>query len=224
MGLPLLPILVGTLPVIFLIAPTMLTGAFTYMGSLRDENNEPEFAWASTMATVFAAVTAVVQLGSMVFAAHYLDQAVSNKTEELETMPFDEEVRIADEKNEENVRKYEQVVQWQGLPWGAKALLIVSLSFMISSVYLVVLFLNRCFTEFQLTDTIDKTLGGNWLNLVQPLGWVSIGLLVASVVVQQIFVLWAKRAQNRMDSSSIYDKDEDASSTNYVEMPCGVIT
>merc|ERR1719148_93918 len=37
MGLPLLPILIGTLPVIALVVPTVLAGSFTYMSSIEDD-------------------------------------------------------------------------------------------------------------------------------------------------------------------------------------------
>merc|ERR1712127_1153419 len=87
MGLPLLPILVGTLPIIFLIFPTLLTGSFTYMADVRDENGENEFAWAGTLATVFTAVTALVQFGSMVVAAYYLEKVMVEKKDELELIP-----------------------------------------------------------------------------------------------------------------------------------------
>ena len=46
MGLDLFPVLWGTLPVIFLIVPTVLAGSFAYMGSLRTDDGQLEFPWA----------------------------------------------------------------------------------------------------------------------------------------------------------------------------------
>lgn len=43
MGLDLFPVLWGTLPVIFLIVPTVLAGSFAYMGSLRTDDGQLEF-------------------------------------------------------------------------------------------------------------------------------------------------------------------------------------
>jgi hypothetical protein len=165
MGLELIPILIGTLPIIFLIAPTMLTGSFTYMASVRLDDGQPEFPWAGTVATIFAAITAMVQFGSMVFAAYYLEQTVTNRQEELEAMPIDEEVKIADDKDAEITAVYEEVTQWNALPHWARFLLGGSLTTMIISCYLVQLFQADCFREYQLTYTIEQNLDGDWKNL-----------------------------------------------------------
>ena len=191
MGLPLLPILVGTLPIIFLIFPTLLTGSFTYMADVRDENGENEFAWAGTLATVFTAITALVQFGSMVVAAYYLEKVMVEKKDELELIPIDEEVKRADELDEELNKAYSEVSQWDELPTLARFILCLSLSCMIFCCYLVQLFASSCFTDYQLTYSIDTHLDGDWRNLVKPLGVVANGLLLASVVFLQLFVCWA---------------------------------
>jgi hypothetical protein len=84
MGLPLLPVLVGTLPVALLIIPTVLSGSFTYLGSLGttygtepDEgvddwpSSYPDWAWCSTAASLAMTLTAGVQTGSMFLAVSY---------------------------------------------------------------------------------------------------------------------------------------------------------
>mmetsp|Transcript_86601 Transcript_86601/g.244914 ORF Transcript_86601/g.244914 Transcript_86601/m.244914 type:complete len:474 (+) Transcript_86601:2738-4159(+) len=99
MGLPLLPVLVGTLPVALLIIPTVLSGSFTYLGSLGttygtepDEgvddwpSSYPDWAWCSTAASLAMTLTAGVQTGSMFLAAHYLSKeidSVSKNTREI---------------------------------------------------------------------------------------------------------------------------------------------
>lgn len=105
MGLPLLPVLVGTLPVALLIIPTVLSGSFTYLGSLYtnygtgptddgvrdadgwpDENDTPNWEWCGTAASLAFTLTAGVQTGSMFMAAHYLTKEVGSvdaKTKEL---------------------------------------------------------------------------------------------------------------------------------------------
>ena len=40
MGLPLIPILIGTLPILLLQAPTLLIGFFTYMSQLKTSDDE----------------------------------------------------------------------------------------------------------------------------------------------------------------------------------------
>mmetsp|Transcript_27450 Transcript_27450/g.32013 ORF Transcript_27450/g.32013 Transcript_27450/m.32013 type:complete len:861 (-) Transcript_27450:1289-3871(-) len=214
MDLPLAPILFGTLPIIFLIIPTLLTGSFIYLADLRDENGQPEFAWASTLGTVFAAVTAFVQFGSMVVAAYFLEQVVSNRADELEAIPIDEEVRIADEKDEERKNAYHEVSRWETLPILAKIIMLLSLTCMITTCYMVQLFSSHCFVEYQLTYTIDMHLVGDWRNLVKPLGVVSNYLLLASVVFLQMFTCWANRTAAKQVVSRTAIVPENGS-TNY---------
>jgi hypothetical protein len=47
-----------------------------------------------------------------------------------------------------------------------------------------------CFVEHELTDSIYENLEGNVANLFLPLGWVAIGLFLASIVFLQIFIRW----------------------------------
>ena len=199
MDLELIPILVGTLPIIFLITPTLLTGSFTYMASVNDGQDYP---WAGTLAAIFAAITGVVQFGSMVVAAYYLEQTVSTRGEELEAIPIDEEVREADEKDEAISNAYNQVTEWSLLPLWSKFVLGSSLATMIASCYLVQLFADKCFTEYQLTYTIDEHLDGDWKNLVKPLGIVANILLLVSCLLLYIFRSWAMvSAQNEISNN-----------------------
>lgn len=195
MNLNLIPILVGTLPIIFLIFPTLLTGCFTYMGGLQvdgEYGQEEEFPWADTMATVCAAMTGLMQFGSMVVAAYYLEQTVSQRGDELEAMPFDEEVMAADAALEDAKKAYEEVTEWDMVPFWAKSVLSGSLTCIIVSCYMLMSLQDLCFAEYQLTYTIDEHLGGDWTALVLPLGLVAIGLFLVSVVLLLVFTTWAK--------------------------------
>jgi len=191
MGLELIPILIGTLPIIFLITPTLLTGSFTYMSSVRLDDGQLEFPWAGTVATICAALTAFVQFGSMVVAAYFLEQTVTTRQDELDAMPIDQEVKDADERGEAIDTAYDEVTQWRSLPALAKGVLGASLATMITSCYMVQLFADLCFTEYQLTYTIEQHLDGDWKNLVKPLGIVANCLLLGSVVLLYGFRSWA---------------------------------
>lgn len=191
MNLELIPILIGTLPIIFLIIPTLLTGSFTYMANLRLDNGKSEFPWAGTVATICAAVTAIVQFGSMVIAAYFLENTVSTRQNDLDAIPIDEEVKAADERDEAIVQAYEEVTQWGSLPLWAKSILSVSLTSMIASCYMVQLFADQCFREYQLTYTIEQHLDGDWKNIVKPLGVVANLLFLFSLVLLYVFRSWA---------------------------------
>eukprot|EP00586_Coscinodiscus_wailesii_P006060 CAMPEP_0172489586 /NCGR_PEP_ID=MMETSP1066-20121228/19690_1 /TAXON_ID=671091 /ORGANISM="Coscinodiscus wailesii, Strain CCMP2513" /LENGTH=739 /DNA_ID=CAMNT_0013257559 /DNA_START=289 /DNA_END=2505 /DNA_ORIENTATION=- len=116
MRLGLFQILLGTIPVIFLIIPTILTGSFTYMASMRLDDGTLEFPWAGTLATMMTAITGLVQFGSMIVAAFYLEKVAEERADELEQIPIDEEVRRAEEKDLQKRQACNEVRQWHVMP------------------------------------------------------------------------------------------------------------
>ena len=46
LGLNIVPILIGTLPVFIVVVPTVFAGSFAYMGSIEDENGVDRYPWA----------------------------------------------------------------------------------------------------------------------------------------------------------------------------------
>ena len=95
MRMPLYQILIGTLPVFFLIVPTVLAGTFIWMSLLIDPvTQQPVYTWAGTVSTLFMVLAASVQSGSMVVAAYHLERAVSTRGHELKDIPIDQEVRV----------------------------------------------------------------------------------------------------------------------------------
>lgn len=200
MRLQLLPILIGTIPVIFLILPTLLTGSFTYMASLTLEDGTPEFPYAGVLATVFAAITAIVQFGAMVIAAFYLEQTASAREEELAQIPIDEEVKEREEKEEHFRRCFKEVTRWEIVPFFPKMFLRLSVVTMILSCYMVQLFASSSFAEYELTYTIDDNLDGDWANLLLPLGRVASLLFIVSCVLLYGYLKWAEYEARKMMS------------------------
>lgn len=193
MGLPLAPILVGTLPVVALIVPTVLAGSFTYMSSLTLPDGTPEFAWAGTAKAVSMAVAALVLFGFMLFAAYYVEVTMREREDEVAQIPIDEEVKKLDDESELSNEAYKEVTQWHLVPSFAKFILILSVVSMIGSCYVVQLFQEDAFISYQLTDTIDGRLNGDWLNLILPLGYAALAAFAASIFFFWIFLCWAKR-------------------------------
>lgn len=219
MELKLIPILVGTLPVFFLILPTMFIGSFTYMAGLRLEDGSLEFPSAGVLATVSAAITALVQFGSMLFAAYFLEQTISKRKEELDAIEIDKEVAELEAKEEHFNQCYHKVTQWEVVPLCARITLSLALAYMVMSCYMVQLFGNQCFAPYQLTYTIDEHLGGNWTNLVLPLGWCAIGLFLLSCLLLYAFITWANyRAKALAEETSMVVPDTgDVLETEYKE-------
>ncbi len=196
MDLSLWPILVGTIPVLILIAPTVLAGSLTYMSSLKLDDGQPEFSWAGTAATICTAFAATVLVGFMLVAAYYVEQTMRERGDEIDELPIDEEVKKLDDEQILRNEVYNKVTEWKLVPGWAKFCLILSLICMITSCYIVQLFQEDAFTPYQLTYTIDRHLGGNWLNLVKPLGWIALLLFTLSLVLFSFVITWAKVRQN----------------------------
>ncbi len=192
MRLSLPQIILGTTPVVFLIFPTCVTGALLYMASLKDESGNAEFSWAGTISTITASLTALVQFGSMIVAAYYLEQTADKRVDDVSAIEDDAEVKKADDEAAYLNKCYREVTQWNDIPVFPKLLMRFSLACIVTSCYIFQLFSSLCFTEHTLTDSIDDNLQGNVGNLFLPLGWIATGLFVASVVLLYVFTSWGK--------------------------------
>lgn len=215
MGLPLIPILIGTLPVIVLIAPTLLIGFFTYMSNLKTPDDELEFPWAGTLAAITTATTAFVQFGAMIIAAFFVEKTTSTRADEIDAIPIDEEVRRFDEKGEAVAEMYQEVTKWDSVPQWAKACLISSLACMVFCCYMVQFFQDQCFTPYDLTFTIEEHLDGNWMNLVKPLGFVALSLFLLSLLLLCTYTSWATwESKKLVDSKNNDTADSKSFETN----------
>mmetsp|Transcript_5005 Transcript_5005/g.6896 ORF Transcript_5005/g.6896 Transcript_5005/m.6896 type:complete len:903 (-) Transcript_5005:383-3091(-) len=203
MKLRLIPILVGTIPVIFLIIPTVLTGSFTYMAGVK-EDGKSKYPWAGTMAAIFAAFTACVQFGAMVVAAYYVERTASTRGAELDEMPIDEEVQVLEERSKQREKVYRDVTKWGVMPVWVKTVLNLATWCMVTSCYMVQLFYKDCFADYTLTSTIDEDLDGDWTNLVKPLGRYALLIFCISLFFFQIFYIWSTRkAKQAIDGGVI---------------------
>ncbi|KAH8096422.1 hypothetical protein JL720_3793 [Aureococcus anophagefferens] len=81
----LLQVMIGTSPIMALIIPTVMAGAFLSI----DES------YAEVLSVIFASAAATVQSGAIVVAAIYLDREMERRKDELAAVPYDEEVRAS---------------------------------------------------------------------------------------------------------------------------------
>ena len=188
MRLSVIQIMIGTLPIVFLIFPTCLMGALIYMAGLDSETGNPEIPWAGTAATICASVTAFVQFGSMIVAAYYLERTGEQRQAEIDAIEVDQQVKDADEKDEQLKKCYSTVTQWRSISIWMKATLMGAVICITCCCYMVQFFSSLCFAGHELTDSIHENLEGNVANLFLPLGWVAIGLFLASMILLQIFI------------------------------------
>ncbi|GMH62682.1 hypothetical protein TrRE_jg10411, partial [Triparma retinervis] len=200
MRLPLYQILLGTLPVFFLIVPTVLSGTFLWMSLVMDpDTRQPVYPWAATVATIFLLGSAMVQTGSMVVAAFHLEKAVQTRGGELDAIPIDQEVYDADKRNESRQLLYVQLTQWHRVPYFWKKVLHLGVLFQLVSCYMTV------FTNFSapyaLTNKLSDLPGGKWYNLLTTNGWMSLASFAASLLCWYMFNSWAFRKVDAYEKS-----------------------
>uniref|UniRef100_A0A7S1BTQ1 Uncharacterized protein n=1 Tax=Corethron hystrix TaxID=216773 RepID=A0A7S1BTQ1_9STRA len=195
MKLDFFPLMLGTLPVIFLITPTVLSGTFIFLSALplTDEGLEP-YPWAKTAGSLSVAMSAIVQGASMLLAAYYIERSVHDREDELQRIEIDEAVHKADQLVLEKNCHYYRNIAWAYLPLWAKVILVVALLNMVLSCYIVQLFSRNCFVEYEITFSIEEHLGGNALNLIRPLGWIALGMFTFACIALYIFEVYAAKA------------------------------
>ncbi len=188
LGLPLAPILIGTLPVWALIWPTVLAGTFLYLAD--------QYAWARILAAIFSIFAFSIQSGSLLVAGYYLKQKVEHEGDRLAIeAPIDEEVAELDRNDQRKKDVHTEVTRWEQLPRTARVTLIVSTATMTLSCYIIG-FSTNCFKDHGLRDTIKDNLNGDPINLVKPLGRTALGICVVACVFERIFSKWASARTN----------------------------
>jgi len=216
MRLSLPQILLGTVPIIFLIVPTCLTGALLYMASVTIENtSNPEFPWAATVSTITASATAIVQFGSMIVAAYYLEQTARKRGDDVLAIPDDRAVKEADDKTAQLKRCYRDATRWDVVPVAAKLLLLAALGCILVSSYMVQIFSSRCFVPHTLTDSIEDNLDGNILHLFLPMGWVAVSLFCISLMFLYLFESWGQRKARKLATGTVVS----VSPTPHLQIP-----
>jgi len=175
--LPLLSMLIGTLPIVILIVPCVLSGALL----LRVDEGS---IWSS-LSVLSIGLAFVMQTGAMLMAGHVIAQVASERQTEIDAIANDEEVESLAKrtlkKREISVRKRD----WHRnkFPFLAKFFLISGTIAMIAAFDLVVAFGSSCFKPFQVSDSIQEKLDGNPLNLILfPFGWICLGLIAVAML------------------------------------------
>lgn len=116
LGLPLLPMLLGTLPVALLIAPCVLAGGFQLMlgndadvSAAADSSSSSWEAWASVGLTG----AAVAQMVALTGAAHCIEQVASRHWKELAAEEDDQEVLEVDRLKAVQGQRWRRLTDWQ---------------------------------------------------------------------------------------------------------------
>jgi len=174
--------IIGTLPIVVMILPITISGAFIIKTS---EGG----VWASAE-VVALSVAVFTQMGSMLMAVLAIEATIRSHRDELEAYPLDIEVSQLDDASSRRSRARRYASRWQFLPTWLKVVLIAGTTTETASVYIFQLLGSYCFVEFAITDSIGDTLGGNALNLVKPFGWAAMAMCGFGVVVEVVLARW----------------------------------
>ena len=190
LGMNPISMLLGSVPVILVIAATCLAGAF--------ELKKSEGPQWESIAKVAMASMVVAQTGALVLAMYFVEGVAAHRASELRAFADDHEVLELEKRKERQSRVYRQRTQWSRLPCLMKMVLILGMACVTLSMYAVQFAGGVCFRVFAVNGKIDRPyeqggLAGSAANIVKPLGKYALYLFGAGLVLTTVFVKWAGR-------------------------------
>ncbi|KAJ1635681.1 hypothetical protein T492DRAFT_1141502 [Pavlovales sp. CCMP2436] len=78
------------------------------------------------------------------------------------------------------------------MPWWMRANLVCGAALQIGSCYAALLLSKLCFVRFEMTDTVERELGGKWTNFFRPLGVAVMAAWLIACVQLALFCVWAQ--------------------------------
>ena len=189
LGKSLVQMLLGSMPVIFLVAPCALAGAF--------QLKKTDSAQYASLAGITLALATMTQMLALLASLYYIEKCASDHGAELRAMKDDEEVKEVEHKKALKRAVYRRVTNWHepGFPRWVKALLVLAWLAMLAATFLVLVTASKCFETYEITDTIDEKLKGDWTNIViwdQFGTYFCVALLIVMLCLK-VFSVWAGR-------------------------------
>ena len=218
--------LIGTLPVFFLIAPTTLAGAFmlkasraasvndgtssvlcreTSASSIVTDDSSP---WTS-ISDISILCTGLVQGLALIAAAYYIEKTTAHAKDELDAMPYDEEVLEVERNEAHRNELMRAIMHWDELSPNVRRTLVVSTFTVLASFWGVMFgpsFLGEeaIVRDYLLTDCISTRLNGKVWNIMTPVGWILMTLIcLCLTAISQV------RANAKSDVDAIIADEED---------------
>lgn len=179
MRLNLFQMLLGSLPVIVLIIPVVLSGAFV----VRSSENEL-YSSVSSISIVFTVILSSI---SLLWAAKVIADTAVKYEEELRNEEPDREVEEREKLTEHREREYRYLTAWcnLGILWRIGHVL--SIVLMVSSSYAFIFVGGFLFETFEIQDNLTEKLGGNVLNIVKTPGWVALATFAVATIYFFVF-------------------------------------
>ena len=227
LGCDVWQMLLGTAPVLFLIAPSVMAGAF--MLKIGDASSSDDICpkipssppppppiaphteadtprinpWES-VSQVMSVLTAFVQSAGLLAGAYFIEKVSAKHRASLEAELPDEEVLRIDEEKRVNKELHARVTEWSRLPSGPRWLLAASAVAITASFWAMVvapplLPPETMIKEYMLTDCVSVKLDGKPWTVVTPIGWGFLAVFAGGCVGLWGFGRWAAREETPSD-------------------------
>jgi len=206
LGLDLFPVLIGTLPVVAVIIPSVFVGSFAVLSTFDNDDGMDLYPWANTMGAIASAVAAGVMFYFTLTAAAAVKRTLKRSKDAINDIPLDKAVQEATVEAKLRRTVYERVTVWHDVPKHMKYILIMAKFSMTLCCYLLFIFNDKCFREYDLMYTIGEHLGGKWINIILPLGRVVLLLFIISYTLLFSFEYWAT-AKTTAELKSIHEDE-----------------
>jgi len=197
--------LLGTAPVLIVLAPCVLAGAFMARTGSGDRS-----IW-SVLAQFFMGLSVIGQTASMSMAVYETTRVVDKHEEELQ-QPREEHKAVAQLTAEEAhyYQVYTQVTAWNTGVMGLcrKAVISAAAVLIVLSGFIFVMMDEACFENFSVSSKIDDPidengLGGRVTNIVRPLGAFALLLFATAVFLHVLFVKDAERRARKQQQEEV---------------------
>lgn len=211
LDLPMWPMLLGTMPVMIIIAPCCVATGFLLcpeevFGPKDINGNQP--AICSSLNGTLLLISAVIQQ-SATFAALYYAQVLLDHMKESGELdenwmkdPQEDEIMELVRQDEKYAKIYASKSQWGLVPTYIRINLV--LGCLLSVVVYATNFFGGSFgyppyKTFEVSDSIGEELDGNFLNIVNPLGWVqNVGFFISCINLREYYK-WVDQAMSGVD-------------------------
>jgi len=194
--LPVFEMLLGTLPVAFLIMPFTLSGSFIVHASTLPEHTLEKRRFEG-MSSALLFLSMLTQMGGMMLIFHCTHGVTERFKDEIaggKWMRDDQEAEVLKdiEDGEERLRRRQEATRWEVLPYWVRADLLLGLTLMSVMMHIIMLPFLKPFKDFSLQDRFSDV--ADVYFLINPPGWVAIACLCCSVVCLAIFEAWVDKA------------------------------
>lgn len=184
LSMDMLQMVLGTLPVVVVVGPCVLAGAFLVRANPKEHSQ-----WNVLSHTALSAA-ALSNMVSCCVAAFIVLDTVSKRGAEL-AKPRPEHAVVAEMtlQGEHSARIYADASNWYHLtvPW--RVLIGLAAALHLVAGFIFTMAAEHCFRDFSISSSIEEDLDGNVFNVViDPFGWVPIGIFIGATLMHITFL------------------------------------